>query len=113
MRAREMLARSRTRLLIRVIRVIGALVLLPAVLSAPWSRDFGECILTGDSDGAPLARSGQCATAAGLLELSHKGITSLQNNPFDGMGACTRVFLQINAISDVPLGTFDSLVSLT
>ena len=109
MKMRQENARRNSRALIGL---IGALVLLPAVLGALWSQDFGECTLTGDSDGAPVARTGLCPTTAGTLDLSSRSITSLQNKPFDGMGACTRLFLMMNAISDVPLGTLDSMISL-
>ena len=55
----------------------------------PWSVTFGGCTFSGDYNGAPLERSGSCPTQSGDLYLYHKGITSVKNDSFAGMGACT------------------------
>jgi hypothetical protein len=72
---------------------VSKLLLLLALLSSahaarPWSVEFGGCTFSGDYDGAPLARSGSCPTTGGNLDLSGKGITSVKNDSFAGMGAC-------------------------
>ena len=74
---------------------VSKLLLLVALLSSahaarPWSVTYGGCVFSGDLDGAPLVRSGSCPTAAlGVLSLSNKGITSVKDDSFVGMGACT------------------------
>ena len=62
---------------------------LGSALAAPWSRTFGGCTFSGDTSGAPLERSGSCPTQSGYLDLNNKGITSVKNDSFAGMGACT------------------------
>ena len=54
-----------------------------------WSEKFGGCTFSGDTNGAPLERSGSCPTQSGHLSLWNKGITSVKNDSFAGMGACT------------------------
>ena len=54
----------------------------------PWSVTFGGCTFSGDYNGAPLERSGSCPTQSGWLYLKSKGITSVKNDSFAGMGAC-------------------------
>jgi len=74
---------------------------LSSALAQPWSENFGACSLTeicsalerdgctfsGDYSGAPLQRLGSCRLASGNLDLSNRGITSM-NNSFAGMEAC-------------------------
>ena len=55
----------------------------------PWSVTYGGCVFSGDLDGAPLVRAGSCPTQTGVLYLNDKGITSVKNDSFVGMGACT------------------------
>ena len=62
---------------------------LGSALAAPWSETFGGCSFSGDYNGAPLERSGSCPTQSGSLSLGNKGITSVKNDSFAGMGACT------------------------
>ena len=62
---------------------------LGSALAAPWTVTFGGCTFSGDYDGAPLERSGSCPTQSGTLYLTYKGITSVKNDSFAGMGACT------------------------
>ena len=62
---------------------------LPTASAAPWTIVFGGCAFSGDSDGAPLARTGVCPTEAGMLDLQIKGITSIPAGAFDGLTACT------------------------
>ena len=61
---------------------------IPSV-PAPWSETFGGCYFSGDLNGAPLERSGSCPTQSGTLYLANRGITSVKNYSFAGMGACT------------------------
>jgi hypothetical protein len=73
---------------------VSKLLLLLALLSSahaarPWSVEFGGCAFSGDYDGASLVRSGSCPTTGGELSLVFKGITSVKNDSFAGMGACT------------------------
>jgi len=75
-------------------KYVSNLLLLLALLSSahaarPWSVEFGGCAFSGDYDGAPLVRSGSCPTTDGALDLHGKGITSVKNDSFAGMGACT------------------------
>ena len=75
-------------------KYVSNLLLLLALLSSahaarPWSVEFGGCAFSGDYDGAPLVRSGSCPTKDGALDLFGKGITSVKNASFAGMGACT------------------------
>ncbi len=73
---------------------VSKLLLLLALLSSahaarPWSVTFGSCVFSGDLDGAPLVRSGSCPTQDGVLDLRERNITSVKNDSFAGMGACT------------------------
>ena len=63
---------------------------LGSALAEPWSKTFGGCTFSGDHNGAPLERSGSCPTEGGtlILNLVNKGITSVKNDSFAGMGAC-------------------------
>jgi len=75
-------------------KYVSKLLLLLALLSSahaarPWSVEFGGCAFSGDSDGAPLVRSGSCPTTGCTLSLRDRGITSVKNDSFAGMGACT------------------------
>ena len=75
-------------------KYVSNLLLLLALLSSahaarPWSVEFGGCAFSGDYDGAPLARSGSCPTTGGFLFLGNRGVTSVKNDSFAGMGACT------------------------
>ena len=54
----------------------------------PWSETFGGCTFSGDYNGAALERSGSCPTQS-HLNLANRGITSVKNYSFAGMGACT------------------------
>ena len=54
---------------------------------SPWSRTCGGCVFSGDEDGAPLTRTGSCATDCTELFLLHKGITSCADDAFSDMGA--------------------------
>jgi len=96
---------------------VSKLLLLLALLSSahaarPWSVQFGGCVFSGDYDGAPLERSGSCPTRGGALMLRKAGITSVKNDSFAGMVACEELYLNENAISVLPAGTFDQLTSL-
>ncbi len=53
--------------------------------SIPWTVAFGGCSFSGDYAGASLVRTGSCPTEAGTLDLSGKGITSVQPDAFQGM----------------------------
>jgi hypothetical protein len=50
---------------------------------------FGGCTFSGNYAGAPLVRTGSCPTQAGYLNLSSKGITSVQPDVFQGMPQMT------------------------
>ncbi len=54
-----------------------------------WTLAYGGCSFSGDYAGAPLVRSGSCPTQGGTLDLSSKGITSVQPNAFQGMSKMT------------------------
>ena len=72
--------------------VLAGVVLVLSVGSAhaarPWSVQFGGCVFSGDYDGAPLVRSGSCATKGPSLNLYDRGITSVKSDSFADMGAC-------------------------
>jgi hypothetical protein len=55
--------------------------------SGPWSVTCGGCEFSGNYDGAPLARTGSCATDCTSLDLSYRAITSMPGDPFADMGA--------------------------
>ena len=60
----------------------------PLKVAVPtWRVAFGGCVFFSFS--GPLERSGSCPTQTGTLDLSGKGITSVKNDSFVGMGACT------------------------
>jgi hypothetical protein len=60
----------------------------PLKVAVPtWRVAFGGCVFFSFS--GPLERSGSCPTQDGTLDLSGKGITSVKNDSFVGMGACT------------------------
>jgi hypothetical protein len=63
--------------------------LLLSAQSEPWTVSFGGCSFSGDYAGAPLVRTGSCPTQAGYLDLSGKGITSVQPDAFQGMPQMT------------------------
>ena len=54
--------------------------------AAPWTVGFGDCTFSGDTDGAPLARTGECPNQMGSLDFQNKGIMSLPEGVFAGMG---------------------------
>jgi hypothetical protein len=58
---------------------------LLSVQAGPWTVAFGDCSFSGDYAGAPLVRTGSCSEQAGYLDLSGKGITSVQPDAFQGM----------------------------
>ena len=55
--------------------------------SGPWSVTCGGCVFSGHYDGAPLVRTGSCATDCGILYLDDKDITSCADDAFSDMGA--------------------------
>ena len=55
--------------------------------SGPWSVTCGGCEFSGNYDGAPLARTGSCATDCTVLDLENRGITSCADDAFSDMGA--------------------------
>ena len=57
--------------------------------SGPWSVTCGGCTFSGNYAGAPLARTGSCATDCTQLWLEYKGITSCADDAFSDMGALT------------------------
>jgi hypothetical protein len=54
-----------------------------------WTTSFGGCTFSGDYAGAPLVRTGSCPTQGGRLDLSGKGITSVQPDAFQDMPKMT------------------------
>jgi hypothetical protein len=59
----------------------------PVRAARPWSWTCGGCVFSGDYDGAPLARTGSCATDCTVLDLRNKAITSCADDAFSDMGA--------------------------
>ena len=57
--------------------------------SIPWTVAFGNCTFSGDYAGAPLVRTGSCPSQGGKLDLSFKGITSVQPDAFHNMSQMT------------------------
>ena len=57
--------------------------------SGPWTVGFGDCEFSGNYDGAPLSRTGECPTQSGNLFLRNRGITSVPADAFANMGAMT------------------------
>ena len=55
--------------------------------SGPWSVTCGGCTFSGDYGGAPLTRTGSCATDCTQLHLNGKAITSCADDAFSDMGA--------------------------
>ena len=63
---------------------------LGSALAAPWTNTLAGCTFSGDTSGAPLERSGSCSCPKnGAFSLQGRGITSVKNDSFAGMGACT------------------------
>ncbi len=54
-----------------------------------WTVSFGGCTFTGDYAGAPLVRTGSCPARPDTLDLSSKGITSVQPDAFQGLSKMT------------------------
>jgi len=76
-----------------------ALLLLAASFDAsaePWTVSFGGCSFSGDTNGAPLLRVGSCPIQGGELFLNSKGITAIEPNAFQGMGAVAFLALYLN-----------------
>jgi len=80
--------------------------------SGPWSVTCGGCTFSGNYAGAPLARTGSCATDCTSLDLSYRAITSMPGDPFADMGALETLNLKYNDLSSLETGVFDALVSL-
>jgi hypothetical protein len=68
-----------------LLALLGLLAASRSAFALPWTVGFGGCTFSGDSNGAPLVRSGSCPTYAGQLDLSGKGITSVPADAFAGM----------------------------
>jgi hypothetical protein len=78
----------------------------------PWKVTFGGCVFTGNSDGAPLVRTGSCPDAEGALDLQYRNITEVAVTAFQGMGNMTKLYLEFNRLSALPEGIFAGLASL-
>ena len=78
----------------------------------PWSVTCGGCTFSGNYAGAPLARSGSCATDCTWLDLRYRAITSMPGDPFADMGALEELRLYGNDLTSLETGVFDALVSL-
>ena len=55
----------------------------------PWKVTFGDCVFTGNTDGAPLVREGSCPDQIGSLDLEGRNITAIPVTAFQGMGNMT------------------------
>ena len=80
--------------------------------SGPWSVTCGGCTFSGNYAGAPLARTGSCATDCTDLDLSYRAITSMPGDPFADMGALHTLDLSDNDLSSLETGVFDALTAL-
>ena len=80
--------------------------------SGPWSVTCGGCTFSGNYAGAPLARTGSCATDCTSLDLRYRAITSMPGDPFADMGALETLKLYWNDLSSLETGVFDDLTSL-
>ena len=80
--------------------------------SGPWSVTCGGCTFSGNYAGAPLARTGSCATDCTSLDLEYRAITSMPGDPFADMGALETLILQGNDLSSLETGVFDALTAL-
>ena len=75
----------------------------------PWKKVFGGCVYSGDLNGAPLLRSGECPTAGGELNLNNLGITALPAKSFAGISNITALYLSKNEIAVLPPDIFKGL----
>ena len=82
------------------------------IITGPWSKSCGGCTFSGNYAGAPLARTGSCATDCTSLDLGYRAITSMPGDPFADMGALQTLNLRVNDLSSLETGVFDALVSL-
>ena len=74
----------------KILLFLAVLLTLSRGASAElWKVVFGGCTFSGNTDGAPLVRKGSCPTENGILELTHKGITSALPDAFQGMSQMT------------------------
>ena len=80
--------------------------------SGPWSVTCGGCTFSGNYAGAPLARTGSCATDCTSLDLSNRAITSMPGDPFADMGALEYLKLSNNDLTSLETGVFDALTAL-
>jgi hypothetical protein len=78
----------------------------------PWRVTFGDCEFTGNTNGAPLVRTGSCPDAEGFLDLQFRNITVVPATAFQGMGKMTKLYLDFNRFSALPEGVFAGLASL-
>ena len=78
----------------------------------PWSVTCGGCTFSGNYAGAPLARTGSCATDCTSLDLRWRAITSMPGDPFADMGALETLYLYNNGLTSLETGVFDDLSSL-
>ncbi len=68
-----------------MLALLGLLVASRSASALPWTKVFGGCTFSGDTNGAPLVRSGSCPTQGGGLNLQSNGITSVPADAFAGM----------------------------
>ena len=78
----------------------------------PWSESCGGCTFSGNYAGAPLARTGSCATDCTDLNLSFRAITSMPGDSFADMGALETLNLRCNDLTSLEIGVFDALTAL-
>jgi hypothetical protein len=78
----------------------------------PWKVTFGDCEFTGNTDGAPLVRTGSCPDAEGSLDLEYRNIKVVPATAFQGMGKMTKLYLDVNLLSALSEGIFAGLASL-
>ena len=64
-----------------------------ALFAGRWFLRIFTSTFSGDDAGAPLARTGVCPTESSTLWLHNKGITSIPAGSFDGLDACTYVYV--------------------
>ena len=76
-----------------------------------WEETFGGCVFS-DGAGDLLARSGTCSARIGTLSLAEKGISSLPEDVFDGMGGVTSLNLHGNSLTELTATVFAGLTAV-
>jgi Leucine-rich repeat (LRR) protein len=76
-----------------------------------WTDYQGWCIFAGNSEGAPLVRTGSCPQIE-VLDIHYLNINQLPEDAFRGKSSLRTLNLGSNALTTLPAGVFSDLSAL-